>query len=53
MIQIVQLLLAFPKLLELFFKLNDLLEQEILDRQYVRSKSRIRDWVRDGATKQG
>jgi hypothetical protein len=52
MMQIVQLLITFPKLLELFLKIDDLVEKEILRRRYVASSARIRDWVRNGAPKQ-
>ena len=52
MYAIIQLLVAFPKLFELFKKLNDELLLEMDRRQFNRNSELINDWVRNGKKKQ-
>lgn len=52
MYALIQLLIGFPKLLELFKKLNDELLLEMDRRQFNSNSELINDWVRNGKKKQ-
>jgi len=52
MYALIQLLIGFPKLLELFKKLNDELLLEMDRREFNRNSELIDGWMRDGKKKQ-
>lgn len=51
MYSLIQILIAFPRLIELFKKLNDELLLEMDRREFNRNAASIDEWMRNGKTK--